>query len=161
MYNRGSLPRRHSTYTQTLSNFPKVQQANTLSASPFLIFSFWVRKRANLYWFDAQFLFQLPLLAFSLRFHSRGRFHVRFLDRWLGIPQQEKAADYDTEILYKPGKKNVVVDALSWVQINMLCPLSTRSLRAQVIKSQELFTGKSCQGGEETRRANEKVYSWQ
>ena len=38
------------------------------------------------------------------------------------------------EILYKPGKKNVVADALSRVQINVLCPPSTRSLRAQVIK---------------------------
>ena len=47
---------------------------------------------------------------------------------------QEKAADYDMEILYKPGKENVVADALSRIRINLLCPLSTRSLRAQVIK---------------------------
>ena len=46
---------------------------------------------------------------------------------------QEKAADYDMEILYKPGKQNVVADALSRVQINLLCPLPTRSIRTQVI----------------------------
>src|SRR5438477_1544422 len=47
---------------------------------------------------------------------------------------QEKAADYDMEILYKPGKENVVADALSRIRINLLCPLPTRSLRKQVIK---------------------------
>src|ERR1700737_1588386 len=36
---------------------------------------------------------------------------------------QEKAADYDCEILYKPGKENVVADALSRIQINVLCPI--------------------------------------
>jgi reverse transcriptase-like protein/integrase-like protein/gag-polyprotein putative aspartyl protease len=46
---------------------------------------------------------------------------------------QEKAADYDMEILYKPGKQNIVADALSRVQINLLCPLPTRSIRTQVI----------------------------
>jgi hypothetical protein len=38
--------------------------------------------------------------------------------RWL-----ERAADYDCEILYKPGKENVVADALSRVQINALVAL--------------------------------------
>ena len=38
------------------------------------------------------------------------------------------------EILYKPGKDNVVADALSRIRINLLCPLPTSSLRAQVIK---------------------------
>src|SRR5947207_2624401 len=38
------------------------------------------------------------------------------------------------EILYKPGKENVVADTLSWIRINLLCPLSTHSLRTQVIK---------------------------
>ena len=42
--------------------------------------------------------------------------------------------DYDCEILYKPGKENVVVDALSQVRINMLCPLPTNELRQQVIE---------------------------
>ena len=46
---------------------------------------------------------------------------------------QEKAADYDMEILYKPGKQNVVADALSQVQINLLCPLPIRSIQTQVI----------------------------
>src|SRR5204862_3874394 len=47
---------------------------------------------------------------------------------------QEKAADYDMEILYKPGKENVVADALSRIRINLLCPLPTHSLRQQVTK---------------------------
>src|SRR5438045_7082468 len=47
---------------------------------------------------------------------------------------QEKVADYDMEILYKPGKENVFADALSRIRINLLCPLPTRSLRTQVIK---------------------------
>ena len=47
---------------------------------------------------------------------------------------QEKVADYDMEILYKPGKENVVADALSRIRINLLCPLPTHSLRTQVIK---------------------------
>ena len=38
------------------------------------------------------------------------------------------------EILYKPGKENVVADALSRVQINLLCPLPIHSLRQQVIR---------------------------
>jgi hypothetical protein len=38
------------------------------------------------------------------------------------------------EILYKPGKGNVVADALSRIRINLLCPLPTRSLRVQVIR---------------------------
>ena len=50
------------------------------------------------------------------------------------LRRQEKAADYDMEILYKPGKENVVADALSRIRINLLCPLPTRSLRRQVIK---------------------------
>jgi hypothetical protein len=45
---------------------------------------------------------------------------------------QEKAADYDCEILYKPGKENVVADALSRVRINMLCPLPTKNLHKEV-----------------------------
>ena len=49
--------------------------------------------------------------------------------RWL-----ERAADYDFEILYKPGKENVVADALSRIQISALSPLPTKSLYNEVIK---------------------------
>src|ERR1700731_633811 len=45
---------------------------------------------------------------------------------------QEKAADYDCEILYKPGKENVVADALSRIRINMLCPLPTKDLEMEI-----------------------------
>src|SRR5437667_439718 len=63
----------------------------------------------------------------KLHFKKQSNLNQRQL-RW-----QEKAADYDMEILYKPGKENVVADALSRVQINLLCPLPIRSLRQQVI----------------------------
>jgi RNase H-like domain found in reverse transcriptase len=57
------------------------------------------------------------------------------------LRRQEKAADYDCEILYKPGKENVVADALSRVRINMLCPLPTNKPRnrlSKVIKTHHL-----------------------
>ena len=63
-----------------------------------------------------------------VHFKTQSNLNQRQL-RW-----QEKAADYDMEILYKPGKENVVADALSRIRINILCPLSTRSLREQAIK---------------------------
>ena len=63
-----------------------------------------------------------------VHFKTQSNLNQRQL-RW-----QEKAADYDMEILYKPGKENVVADALSRIRINLLCPLPTRSLQAQVIK---------------------------
>jgi hypothetical protein len=47
--------------------------------------------------------------------------------RWM-----EQAADYDCEILYKPGKENVVADALSRIQINALSPLPTKTLNTQI-----------------------------
>jgi hypothetical protein len=59
-----------------------------------------------------------------VHFKTQSNLNQRQL-RW-----QEKAADYDMEILYKPGKENVVADALSRIQINLLCPLPTHSLRA-------------------------------
>src|SRR5213078_3120564 len=62
-----------------------------------------------------------------VHFNTQSNLNQRQL-RW-----QEKAADYDMEILYKPGKENVVADALSRVQVNLLCPLPIRSLRQQVI----------------------------
>ena len=63
-----------------------------------------------------------------VHFKTQSNLNQRQL-RW-----QEKAADYDMEILYKPGKENVVADALSRIRINVLCPLPTQSLRTQVIK---------------------------
>ena len=46
---------------------------------------------------------------------------------------QEKVVDYDCEILYKPGKENVVADALSRVRKKLRCPLPTKNFRQQVI----------------------------
>jgi hypothetical protein len=34
--------------------------------------------------------------------------------------------------LYKPGKENVVADALSWIRINMLCSLPTKDLEMEI-----------------------------
>jgi RNase H-like domain found in reverse transcriptase len=63
-----------------------------------------------------------------VHFKTQSNLNQRQL-RW-----QEKAADYDMEILYKPGKENVVADALSRIRINLLCPLPTRNLWAQVME---------------------------
>src|SRR5208282_5923428 len=63
-----------------------------------------------------------------VHFKTQSNLNQRQL-RW-----QEKAADYDMEILYKPGKENVIADALSRIRINILCPLPTQSLHGQVIK---------------------------
>ena len=63
-----------------------------------------------------------------IHFKTQSNLNQRQL-RW-----QEKAADYDMEILYKPGKENVVADVLSRIRINLVCPLPTRSLRQQVTK---------------------------
>src|SRR5579862_5851141 len=62
-----------------------------------------------------------------VHFKTQSNLNQRQL-RW-----QEKAADYDMEILYKPGKENVVADALSRIRIKILCPLPVQSLRTQVI----------------------------
>ena len=45
-----------------------------------------------------------------VHFKTQSNLNQRQL-RW-----QEKAADYDMEILYKSGKENVVVNALSWIR---------------------------------------------
>jgi hypothetical protein len=46
---------------------------------------------------------------------------------------QEKAADYDMEILYKPGKENHVTDAVSRIRINILChPIPQKQLQAEI-----------------------------
>jgi hypothetical protein len=47
--------------------------------------------------------------------------------RWM-----ERAADYDCEILYKPGKENVVADALSRIQINAISILPNKSTTTAV-----------------------------
>jgi hypothetical protein len=49
--------------------------------------------------------------------------------RWM-----ERAADYDCEILYKPGKENVVADALSRIHITALSSLPNTSTKSAVIK---------------------------
>lgn len=59
-----------------------------------------------------------PKISFHFKMQSN-------LNRW-----QEKAGD-DMGILNKRGKENV----LSCIRINLLCPLPTRSLRAQVIRA--------------------------
>ena len=48
--------------------------------------------------------------------------------RWM-----ERAADYDCEILYKPGKENVVADALSRIHISALSSLPSNSIRKSFI----------------------------
>ena len=48
--------------------------------------------------------------------------------RWM-----ERAADYDCEILYKPGKENVVTDALSRIHINALSSLPSNNIRKSFI----------------------------
>ena len=50
--------------------------------------------------------------------------------RWM-----ERAADYDCEILYKPGKENVVADALSRIHINALSSLPNSATRMAIIKA--------------------------
>ena len=45
----------------------------------------------------------------------------------------ERVADYDYEILYKPGKENVVADALSRIHISALSSLSSNSIRKSFI----------------------------
>jgi hypothetical protein len=58
--------------------------------------------------------------------------------RWM-----ERAADYDCEIKYKPGKENVVADALSRIHINALSSLPNQSTRRAVIQGykKEPFKG--------------------
>jgi len=55
----------------------------------------------------------------------------------------ERAADYDCEILYKPGKENVVTDALSWIYINVLSSLPNSATRNAILKAyqKEPFKG--------------------
>ena len=46
----------------------------------------------------------------------------------------EQAANYDCEILYKPGKENVVADALSRIHISALSSLPNSTIRKEIIK---------------------------
>ena len=45
----------------------------------------------------------------------------------------ERVVDYDYEILYKPGKENVVVDAFSCIHINALSSLPNNIIRKSFI----------------------------
>ena len=45
----------------------------------------------------------------------------------------EAIADYDCIILYKPGKENIVADILSYIHINVLAPVTTRSVINELI----------------------------
>ena len=58
--------------------------------------------------------------------------------RWM-----ERAADYDCEILYKPGKENVVADALSRVQINAISILPSKAIITSIINGYKLEPFKS------------------
>ena len=49
--------------------------------------------------------------------------------RWM-----ERAADYDCEILYKPGKENVVADALSRIHLSALSSLPNNATKKAVIQ---------------------------
>ena len=40
----------------------------------------------------------------------------------------EEIAEYDCEILYKPRKENIITDALSWVHINVLAPITSHQI---------------------------------
>ena len=54
----------------------------------------------------------------------------------------ERAADYNCEILYKPGKENFVADALSRIHISALSSLPNSATPNSIIKAyrQEPFT---------------------
>jgi hypothetical protein len=86
-----------------------------------------------------------------VHFKSQPNLNQRQL-RWM-----EKAADYDCEILYKPGKENVVADALSRITINALSPAPNKSITSAIIKAyrrepfKSLITGVERKDGTSTR----------
>jgi hypothetical protein len=61
-----------------------------------------------------------------VHFKTQPRLNQRQI-RWM-----EEIADYDCEILYKPGKENVVADALSRIHINALTPVTSRKVLNEI-----------------------------
>jgi RNase H-like domain found in reverse transcriptase len=61
-----------------------------------------------------------------IHFKTQPRLNQRQI-RWM-----EEIADYDCEILYKPGKENVVADALSRIHINALALVTSRQVLNEI-----------------------------
>jgi hypothetical protein len=86
-----------------------------------------------------------------VHFKTQPRLNQRQI-RWM-----EEIAEYDCEILYKPGKENVVADALSRIHINALAPVTSRQILKEIYdgyKEQmyvDLFTAVERGGGTTTR----------
>jgi hypothetical protein len=80
-----------------------------------------------------------PLATFLLGRHFKvytDHYFLVYLKIQLNLNQlrwMERAADYDFKILYKPGKENVVPDALSLIHISALSSLPSNNIRKSFI----------------------------